>query len=115
MKYAYIVATPGTGSGKPRIDGTRIKVEMIAEWIVHLGQAPEDVQKSHPHLTLAQLHSALAYYYDHRDEIDRALEEGHKLARDVQRLYPSRLQERQKTQEQSHHVLARTARPCYGN
>src|SRR5437588_3208482 len=99
MKYAYIVKTPGTCRGKPRIDGTRIKVEMIAEWIAHRGQTPQEVQSSHPRLTLAQIHSALAYYYDHRQEIDASINQGHELAEKMQKQFPSALQTKIKSKE----------------
>jgi uncharacterized protein (DUF433 family) len=99
MNYAYIIQTPGVCRGKPRVDGTRIKVEMIAEWIVHGGRLPAEVQASHPHLTLAQIHSALAYYYDHRAELDASLQEGRRLADELRTRFPSALQEKLQTQE----------------
>jgi uncharacterized protein (DUF433 family) len=88
MKYAYIVKTPGTCGGRPRIEGTRIAVDMIAEWIVHLRQSPEEVKHSHPHLTLAQIHSALAYYYDHSEEIEESLRRGAEIEKEVRKLFP---------------------------
>ena len=36
----------------------------------------ETIHQNHPHLSLAQIHSALAYYYDHQDQMDTAIEEG---------------------------------------
>ena len=99
MEYAYIVTSPGTSWGKPRIEGTRIKVEMIAEWILHLRQTPEEVQGSHPHLTLAQIHSALAYYYDHREEIDASIREGQRFAEEMRQQAPSLVQEKLQMRE----------------
>jgi uncharacterized protein (DUF433 family) len=99
MSYAYIVQTPGICRGKPRIDGTRIKVEMIADWIVHGGQPPVEVQSAHPSLTMAQIHSALAYYYDHRAEVDASLEEGRRSADELRGRFPSPLQEKLRTPE----------------
>jgi hypothetical protein len=32
-------------------------------------------QRQHPHLTLGQIHSCLAYYYDHQQELDQIIEE----------------------------------------
>ncbi len=88
MKYAYIVKTPGTCGGRARIDGTRIAVDMIAEWIAHLRQTPEEVKRSHPHLSLAKIHSALAYYYDHSDEIEESLQEGERIEKESRKLFP---------------------------
>ncbi|MEZ5333655.1 MAG: DUF433 domain-containing protein [Thermoanaerobaculia bacterium] len=60
--------------GVPWIDGANTKiVELVAEVKAH-GWSPEELAYQHPHLTLGQVHSALAYYWDHRDEIDADLE-----------------------------------------
>jgi uncharacterized protein (DUF433 family) len=60
---------------------------MIAEWIVHLRQTPEEVKHSHPHLTLAQIQSALAYYYDHSEEIEESLREGERIEKEARKLF----------------------------
>lgn len=56
-------------SGKAVIDGTRVAVADVAA-LVEEGLSPADIRKEFAHLTLAQVHSALAYFYDHRDEIE---------------------------------------------
>ena len=56
--------------GVARIDGTRMKVIHIAIELLARGSSPEQMQEAWPHLTLAQIHSALSYYYDHKAEID---------------------------------------------
>lgn len=101
MEYGYIVKTPGTNGGKPRIDGTRITVEMIAEAVVHGGQTPQEYQESHSHITLAQIHAALAYYYDHRAEIEASIEEGKKIEEEMRQRFPPRLPELLKAREQA--------------
>jgi uncharacterized protein (DUF433 family) len=64
----------------PVIQGTRIKVRHLAAEHVHwLWEAPQ-IQRRHPDLSLAQIHSALAYYYDHKREIDTALARDEELA-----------------------------------
>ena len=64
----------------PVIQGTRIKVRHIAaEHVNWLWEAPQ-IQRRHPDLSLAQIHSALAYYYDHKQEIDAALARDEALA-----------------------------------
>jgi uncharacterized protein (DUF433 family) len=70
----HIVSTPGICGGKPRIDGHRITVQNIAIWHEQLSQSPEEIAADYE-LTLAQIHAALAYYYDHREEIDRQIKE----------------------------------------
>lgn len=91
MEYAHIVKTPGTCAGRPRIDGTRIAVDMVVEAVVHLGGTPQEYQRTHPHVTLAQIHSALAYYYDHREEIDDSIRQGKQLAEELRERFPPRM------------------------
>lgn len=64
-----IEATPDTCGGKPRIVGTRIRVQDVYVWHEMQGQTPEEIVVHFPHLTLACVHSAIAYYLDHLDEI----------------------------------------------
>lgn len=69
------------------IVGANTKViEVVMDKLAH-GWSPEEIHFQHPHLSLAQIHAALAYYYDHQDEIDqeiaRQLEEVEELARDA--------------------------------
>jgi uncharacterized protein (DUF433 family) len=56
----------------PVIKGTRIAVRAVAGYY-QLGMTPDEILQSLPHLTQSQLHSALAYYFDHQKEIDRDL------------------------------------------
>jgi len=52
------------------ISGTRIKVSHISIEKNVWGRTPEEIQHGYPHLSLAQIHAALAYYYDHQEEIE---------------------------------------------
>jgi uncharacterized protein (DUF433 family) len=55
------------------IAGTTMKVvELIAEAQAY-GWSPEELYFQHPDLSLGQIHSALAYYWDHKDTLDREL------------------------------------------
>src|SRR5262249_7408804 len=72
----HIVRTPGTCHGKPRIAGTRIKVDQVVVWHERMGMTPAKVVAKWPHLTLGDVHAALAYYHDRRAEIDADLAEG---------------------------------------
>jgi uncharacterized protein (DUF433 family) len=69
----YVVRTPGTCGGRARIDGTRIAVWLVASSVLRNGMSPEEFVEQYPHLTLAQIHAALSYYYDHRTEVERDL------------------------------------------
>lgn len=68
---AHIEATPGICGGKPRIAGHRIRVQDIVFWHESMGMSPDEIVSEYPGLTLADVYAALAYYHDHRDEIDR--------------------------------------------
>jgi len=54
---------------RPVVLGTDIKVSQIAREAVCVGMTPDEVVCAHPHLTLADVHAALTYYYDHQEAI----------------------------------------------
>jgi len=59
---------------QPIIEGTKIKVlELVLDKIAY-GWSPEELQYQHPNLTLGQVYSALAYYADHQEELDKEIE-----------------------------------------
>jgi uncharacterized protein (DUF433 family) len=64
------------GEPKAYIAGSRISVEDIYVRHELRGEAPDQIVAALPHLTLAQVHAALAYFYDHPEEIRRQLQEG---------------------------------------
>src|SRR5215470_6678782 len=52
------------------IDDTKTKViEVALDQIAH-GWSPEEIHFQHRHLSLAQIHAALAYYHDHKQQFD---------------------------------------------
>ena len=60
--------------GIPYIWGTNMKViELVIEKKAY-GWSPEELYFQHPHLTLGQICSALAYYWDHQDDLERDIE-----------------------------------------
>jgi len=57
--------------GVPYIEGTTTKViEVVMEKMAY-GWSPEEIYLNHDYLTLGQICSAFAYYYDHQEELDR--------------------------------------------
>jgi uncharacterized protein (DUF433 family) len=72
---AHIEITPGICGGRPRIAGHRIRVQDIVAWYEVGGQTPEQIVADFPQITLGDVHAALAYYYDHYDEMRRLIEE----------------------------------------
>lgn len=70
-----MVRTSGMYGGLPCIEGHRIAVHDIAEYI-HQGYTAERiVSEVYPHLSLAQVSAAIHYYYEHQEEIDREIAE----------------------------------------
>ena len=62
-----------TRDGVPFVAATKTKVvEIVLDRLAHHWDA-EEIQRQHPHLSLAQIYSALAYYHDHQAEIDQDL------------------------------------------
>ena len=83
--YPHIEKTSGVCGGKPCIEGTRIRVLDIVG--LHLrGLKPEDMLDTYAQrLTLAQVYSALAYYHDHKAEIEAEIREDRKAAARIDR------------------------------
>lgn len=78
--YEHIVLDD---QGIPWIDGANTKiVELVGEVRAH-GWSPEELAYQHPHLTLGQVHSALAYYWDHREDIEADLKRRSELAEEI--------------------------------
>jgi uncharacterized protein (DUF433 family) len=69
--YAHIELNK---DGKPIISGTRTKVVMIARERI-AGADADEIHRRFPYLSLGQVHSALAYYFDHKAEMERYIEE----------------------------------------
>ena len=89
----YVEVDPTTRGGKPRIAGTRITVADIVLMHRRLGHALEEIAGTYD-LPIAGVYSAMAYYYDHKDEIDHSLDEEEALAEAFKQNNPSRLREK---------------------
>lgn len=68
----HIVISPEVAGGKPRIAGHRITVQNVVIWHERMGLSADEIA-SHYGLSLADVYAALAYYYDHRQEIDETI------------------------------------------
>ena len=71
--------------GRTMIAGTRIKVELIVIATNHHELSPEEICKYWPPLTPGQVHSALAYYYDNKEEVERLIKEGEEFVAEMRR------------------------------
>ncbi len=65
---SYIQVTAGVAGGHPHIVGRRIKVRDIVFQSEYLGRSVDEIA-AELDLGLAQVHAALAYYFDHQSEI----------------------------------------------
>jgi uncharacterized protein (DUF433 family) len=68
--HAYIERRPGYRGGRAIIGGTNFPVSSVATYVVRQGMLPDELVRAFPHLTLAHVHDALSYYYDHQAKID---------------------------------------------
>jgi uncharacterized protein (DUF433 family) len=101
-----IVKTPGVCSGQPRIAGTRIKVKHVYTWVERMGMTPAQVVAEYPHLTMAQVHAALAYYWSHQEEIHQDIENEVKLVAGLKaKAGPSKIGERVADQDATDNPL----------
>lgn len=68
--YPHIMVSD---TGTPTVTGTTTKVIEVALDRIAYHWDADEIQRQHPHLSLAQIHAALAYYYDHQSELDAAI------------------------------------------
>lgn len=67
-----LIRSPDVCGGHLRLDGTRITVNQIVAWYKQ-GYTSEEIVDQYPHLTLAQVYAALAYYHANREEVEADL------------------------------------------
>jgi uncharacterized protein (DUF433 family) len=65
------------------IYGTQTKVMTVVQNKRASRNTPEQLQAAMPHLTIAQVYTALAYYHDHRAQIDRQIRESNLRAAEI--------------------------------
>jgi uncharacterized protein (DUF433 family) len=87
----HIIISPGIRGGKPHIIGRRITVSDVATWYLDQHRSVDEIVRDFK-LTPAQVHAALAYYYDHQAEIQQREAEEFAEAEAMKRNYPSKLQ-----------------------
>lgn len=82
----YIEISSDVRAGKPRIAGTRIAVEDVAVMHLKMGYSLIEIAGKYD-LLLASVYAAMAYYFDHRHEIDRRIVEDEESIRVLQQSY----------------------------
>lgn len=84
-----ITRKPGVCGGRACIDGHRVRVIDVVTWSEHQGMTPDEIVSHVPSLTLGDVHAALAYYFDHVDEIQEEARAERTLADEARRSHPS--------------------------
>ncbi|MBT3245161.1 MAG: DUF433 domain-containing protein [Bacteroidetes bacterium] len=88
----HIEVTLGIVGGKPRIAGHRITVQNIVIWYDRMGRSADEIATEYE-LGLADVHAALAYYFDHRIEIDESIEESENFLKTIRKNSLSKLEQ----------------------
>jgi uncharacterized protein (DUF433 family) len=88
----HIESTPDVLGGSPRIAGHRVRVLDIVVWHEKRGYSPDQIVDLFPGVTLADVHAALVYYFDHTAVIEAEFQRESKTIAEVKPRYPSRLQ-----------------------
>ncbi len=83
-----ITRVPGICGGRACIAGHRVRVLDVVIWHEHQGLAPDEIVSQIPSITLADVHAALAYYYDHREEIQEEIRIEREQAEEFRRNNP---------------------------
>lgn len=84
-----IVKTPETCAGRARIAGHRVRVQDIVIWHEFQGLTPDEIVVRIRTITLADVNSALAYYFDHAPEIQQEIQADREYADEFFSLNPS--------------------------
>jgi uncharacterized protein (DUF433 family) len=86
----HIEISPGVAGGRPRIAGHRITVQDIAIWHEWLGRSVDEIATDY-NLSIADVYAALAYYHDHRKEIDKNIKDDEEFIEALRKEIPSKL------------------------
>ncbi len=89
----HIEITDGIAGGKPRIAGHRITVQNIVIWHELLARSADEIAAEYD-LTLADVYAALAYYYDHRAEIDKSIKKSELFVETLRQKTPSKVSQK---------------------
>jgi uncharacterized protein (DUF433 family) len=91
----HIEIVQGAGGPEAVIAGHRIRVQDVVIWHERLGMSPEEIVEAIPTITLADVHAALASYWDNRDELERQIGEGRAFVEEFkQTMGPSPLEDK---------------------
>jgi uncharacterized protein (DUF433 family) len=84
-----ISRTPGICGGKACIAGHRVRVLDIVVWHEHQGMSADEIVSRVPTISLGDVHAALAYYFDHVEEVQQEMRAEREFVEEFRRGHPS--------------------------
>ncbi len=87
MTYPHLVKDPDQPARLERHPRTR--VAMIVADYVWRGWSADEIARQYPYLTLAEVHAAMTYYFDHREEIENELISEYREVEDWKKAHPT--------------------------
>jgi uncharacterized protein (DUF433 family) len=94
VSKSHVEVDPQKCGGRPCVAGTRIRVQDIYVWHELQGQSPEEIVTDYQQLSLADVHAALAFYHDHRAEIEAEVAAERVEADQLKLSHPSKLKQK---------------------
>jgi uncharacterized protein (DUF433 family) len=92
VSVEHIAKTPGVCGGKACIAGHRIRVMDIVVQYENVGLSPAQIVKDvFPSITVADVHAAIAYHLDHREEIEADFRNEEAIAEKYRDMFPSKV------------------------
>lgn len=90
----HIEKNPGTCGGRACIAGHRVRVMDVVVWHEMRGYSADEIVAMFPGITLGDVHAALAYYFDNRQEIEEDFRKDEQAARELLTRHPSKVREK---------------------
>ena len=85
--HPYIVQDDKISGGSPIIRGSRVRIVDIVIEYEYLGWSPDRIIDAHPQLNLSQVHDALSFYYERREDIDREISDRKEKIAELEQQY----------------------------
>ena len=89
--HPHVVINKDVCDGSPIIEGTRTRVIDIAIEYEIMGRSPDEIIRSHPHVSLYHIHDALSYYYENRGELDQKIKQDQDFVMRLKDRFPSKM------------------------
>jgi len=89
-EHPYVAINAKICGGSPVVVGTRVRIVDIVIEYEYLNRTPDEIINAHPHLKLEQVHDALSYYYENREEMDNKIKENKQFIQKISETQKSR-------------------------